>query len=182
MDITTELKKYLYDNEKVVFSGGPFKINEEPNFMGFVTDKRILFLRRTGLIFKQDRTHEVHIKHLVGINLMTEGMVFKKMLLKIKTSAGEWKIFGSRGQLEKFHKEINRQLSILESPIQVAESKPTVVIQPREQKQYVCKICETSYPNKNAALICEKSHKKPKRIIKKKKMVAKKKVRKNKRI
>lgn len=108
------VEKYLNNNERIVFQSSSFvNIDEDPGFAVFLTNQRLILLNRKGLIFKKDRVIDIILKHINGVNLLDEGLIFKKRYLTIRGPNDSINLFGAYSDLQALYKKLNEQLSNL---------------------------------------------------------------------
>jgi len=84
--------------------------DDDEGFVGYLTNLRLIFLKRKGFIFKKDRFIDLFLKHINGANLMDEGLIFKKRYLTIRGPGSDINIFGKHNDLHEFHRKINEKL------------------------------------------------------------------------
>jgi hypothetical protein len=105
------VNKYLNNNERIVYqSCSSVVLDNDPGFYAYLTNKRLIFLNRTGLFFKNDRLVDLLLKHVVGVNIIDEGLIFKKRYLHIRSSSSTIKLFGKKSDLHDLHKMLNQQI------------------------------------------------------------------------
>ena len=105
------VEKYLNNNERIIFSTkGVVSVDEESGFTAYVTNQRVIFFNRRGLLFKKDRLIDILHRHISGVNFREEGLIFKKKLLNIKGTNIDINLQGKSSDLGELHKQINNQL------------------------------------------------------------------------
>lgn len=105
------VEKFLNNNERIIYSTDrPVSVGKEGGFTAHVTNQRVIFHNRRGMLFKKDRLIDVLHKHISGINFSEEGLLFKKKLLTIRGTNTEINLQGKSSELEELHRQINNQL------------------------------------------------------------------------
>jgi hypothetical protein len=108
---TKLIEKYLNAGERVIFSlKETIKIDGDDGFSAFLTDFRILFIKKSGLVFKKDRIIDIFLKNLIGENMLDKGIIFRKKFLEIQNLNTTYRIYGRSKVVMEFHKRVNEQL------------------------------------------------------------------------
>ncbi len=103
--------KYLNPGEKVVFvTKNEIRVGEEKGYRAFVTNQRLIFLNRRGLLFKKDRMKDALLKNVNGVNLEEKGFLRKRKEMKIRSHGEDFEIFGDHSELSMLYRVINEQL------------------------------------------------------------------------
>ncbi len=110
------VEKYLNPGERVVFStGNEIRVGEEDGFRAFVTSQRLIFLKRTGLVFRKDSMIDTLLRNISGVNLQERGFLRKKKELELRGPGVSFRLFGKHGDLSGLHSAINGQLVLGQS-------------------------------------------------------------------
>ncbi len=102
------IEKFLMPNEMLIYATiGNLYVGTNNNdiaagFKGYVTKNRIIFYKRAGLIFKSDIINEIPLNQITSYNMVEEGIVFKKMHLKLN----QFKINGERSDILEMYRAI----------------------------------------------------------------------------
>ncbi len=103
--------KYLNDGERVIYElKYSVKLDDDMGFFPYLTDYRLIFLKRKGLIFKKDRMVDIFLKDLIGATMNEKGLIFKKRHLELRTPHTTMRVYGKDKHILDFHKEVSKQL------------------------------------------------------------------------
>jgi predicted nucleic acid-binding Zn ribbon protein len=98
-----KIEKYLMSNEIPTYkTKGSLYVGGEANMKGYVTNKRVLFFKSTGLIFTSDRLNEIPLDKITYYKIIEQGIVFKEMYFQLN----ELKIKGDRSDILGLYRAI----------------------------------------------------------------------------
>ncbi|MBI2675863.1 MAG: hypothetical protein HYX24_05360 [Candidatus Aenigmarchaeota archaeon] len=180
------LQDFISPDESIKFRS-PTAIDYQGDSYDFlITNKRLIWYKRSGLIFKKDNFVCELLENVKSISFKEEGIINKKGIIRIAMGDRNLLFAGNLSAMRAVYNEAQALIStpqktekvskeMIKEPIYIHEKVISEPIIENQQLTYICKVCETTYPNKKAALICEKSHKKSaKKSTKKQKITAKK--------
>mgnify|MGYP000026363953 CR=1 FL=1 len=89
----------------------PVKVEYQGDFYEFcITDRRLIWYKRVGLIFKSDRVITESIGDVQGIKFIEKGILKKKGIIKITTTKKTLEFSGPRDAIIAVYKELQNYL------------------------------------------------------------------------
>lgn len=71
-----------------------------------ITDRRLIWYKRTGLIFKSDKIITENIGEIEGISYEEKGIIAKKGIIKITTTRKKLEFSGPKEAMRAIHAEL----------------------------------------------------------------------------
>ena len=104
------VEKLLLDDEEILNKANVI-VDDEESFEIVVTNLRLLFVKESGLIFKNVNCEKsIDLRHIENISLAEDGMIFKKRRLKIKGRNFSMDLSGDSNKILELNKDINEAM------------------------------------------------------------------------
>ena len=71
-----------------------------------ITDRRVLWHRQQGLVFKKDNVISENISEIVDMSYSEKGMISKKGIVNITTSRKKLEFSGAKNSIMEIYKEL----------------------------------------------------------------------------
>ena len=107
------LEDILKPNETIVHRDkySDLEYNEESFEELVITNQRIIFYRRTGLVFKKDKGQSIPLRNIESVQFHEKGVMRKKGVLEIQVKDS---IIPLKGKLSEMKHLYNNILSLIE--------------------------------------------------------------------
>lgn len=103
------LKDFLMPGEIVRFSSPqPVRYLGE-NYEFFITDRRLLWYKRKGLIFRKDKVISESVGDIIDMTYEEKGIISKKGLIKITTGRKNLEFGGALKTIKAIYSELQSQ-------------------------------------------------------------------------
>ena len=88
-----------------------FKANGQKYDDLIITDNRLIFYKRAGLVFKKDIVETIGLKTLQGIKFKETGLIKKQGVIEILGNI-KWTITGKREELKTLYQALSDKLKV----------------------------------------------------------------------
>lgn len=100
------LEDFLMPGENVRYSSPEMVEYQGDAYEFCVTDRRLIWYKRTGLIFKSDKVVTENIGDVEGIRYEEKGMIRKKGIIKITTTRKTLEFSGFKDPMRAIYSEL----------------------------------------------------------------------------
>ena len=104
------LEDFLMPGENVRFSSPQPIQYQGDSYELYLTNIRLLWYKRAGLIFKKDKVISENIGDIVEMKYEEKGMVSKKGLIQIMTTRKKLEFSGPRNVMKTIYSELQTQM------------------------------------------------------------------------
>ena len=102
------LEDFLMPGESVRYSS-PEPVNYQGGFYYFmITDRRVLWHRQTGMIFKKDNVISENISDIIDMAYNEKGILTKKGLVNLTTTRKKLELSGKKESIMEIYKELQQ--------------------------------------------------------------------------
>jgi hypothetical protein len=77
----------------------------------YITDMRLLWFKRSGLVFKKDKIISENIGDILEMRYEEKGIISKKGMIKVVTGRKELEFSGRRDVIKTIHSELQAQMA-----------------------------------------------------------------------
>ncbi len=105
------LEDFLMPGENVRFSSPEPVEYQGGKYSFLITDRRLIFYLRKGLIFKKDRIISENIGDIVNLTYDEKGLISIKGLIKIITNRKKLEFGGNRDSIMAIYQELQTLIS-----------------------------------------------------------------------
>jgi len=100
------LEDFLIPGENVRYRSSKMVEYQGDLYEFCITDRRLIWYKRTGLIFKSDKIITENIGEVEGITYQEKGMLTKKGIITIVTTRKKLEFSGSRDSMRAIYSEL----------------------------------------------------------------------------
>ena len=75
-----------------------------------VTDKRMLFYKRSGFLFKKDSVVSIKLEEILELRYKEEGLINKRGVIEVVTSKKKTSFSGTAAQMRELYKELQTMI------------------------------------------------------------------------
>lgn len=104
------LEDFLMPGENIRYRSPDMIEYQGDTYELYITDKRLLWYKRTGLIFKSDKVITENLGDVVEIRYMEKGMISKRGIIRIETTRKKLEFSGSREAIRAIYSELQTHL------------------------------------------------------------------------
>lgn len=120
--IVMPLEEFLLPNENVEFSTPTEILYGGEKFQCFLTNQRVMFFARRGIVFKRDHVISIALAEIIEMEYQERGL-FKKGYIFIKSEKTNFSLQGNTETMKELTKLLQNKLETRKF-----EEKPTVII------------------------------------------------------
>jgi len=104
------LEDYLSPGENITFASPTLVEYQGDLYEFYITDRRLIWYIRKGLIFKSDRVITENIGNVQGISYKEEGIFRKRGVIVVETDVKKLEFSGSREAMRAIYSEMQARM------------------------------------------------------------------------
>lgn len=100
------LEDFLMPGENIRYSSATPVEYQGAQYYFLITDRRVLWHRQQGLVFKKDNVISENISEIVDMSYSEKGLISKKGIVNITTSRKKLEFSGAKDSIMEIYKEL----------------------------------------------------------------------------